>query len=181
MLRYKKLLPTSIALLILIIGCLFACSPGAEMVKLQDFNNTIIETTEEPATTKAVKATTTTEIKETTTSKKQETTTTQATTTQQETTTTIKTTTTEQATTTEQTTTTEIATTTEQATTTETAAVVQSEETGSCIGNKNSKIYHYPDCGSVKKMKDKNKVYFNSFEEARAAGYRPCKNCNPPG
>ncbi|MDD3819276.1 MAG: Ada metal-binding domain-containing protein [Actinomycetota bacterium] len=29
-------------------------------------------------------------------------------------------------------------------------------------------------------MKEQNKVWFNSVEEAKAAGYRACKVCNPP-
>ena len=45
------------------------------------------------------------------------------------------------------------------------------------IGNKNSKIYHKPDCAAVKKMKDENKVAFASEEEAKKAKFRPCKKC----
>ncbi|MHB1334474.1 MAG: thermonuclease family protein [Candidatus Humimicrobiaceae bacterium] len=49
------------------------------------------------------------------------------------------------------------------------------------VGSKNSDVYHYPDCVSAKKIKPENLIIFNSVEEAKAAGYRPCKNCNPPG
>lgn len=53
-----------------------------------------------------------------------------------------------------------------------------SEET--FIGNKNSMIFHLPDCSSVGKMKEKNKVYFyGSREEPVAQGYNPCGGCNP--
>lgn len=51
--------------------------------------------------------------------------------------------------------------------------------TYSYIGNKNSKIYHYPDCGSIDTIKEKNKVNFISEDEAIDKGYSPCKACNP--
>ncbi len=47
------------------------------------------------------------------------------------------------------------------------------------IGNKNSKIFHKPDCSGAKNMSDKNKVYFNSREKAVKDGYKPCGSCNP--
>lgn len=48
------------------------------------------------------------------------------------------------------------------------------------IGNKNSMIFHLPDCGSVDKMKEKNKVYFyGDREEPISQGYEPCGGCNP--
>lgn len=45
------------------------------------------------------------------------------------------------------------------------------------VGNKNSKIYHYPWCSGAKNMKEGNKVFFNSIEEAQKAGYKPAGNC----
>ncbi len=45
------------------------------------------------------------------------------------------------------------------------------------IGNKNSKIYHYPWCSGAQRMKEENKVYFKSKKEAEFAGYRPAANC----
>lgn len=45
------------------------------------------------------------------------------------------------------------------------------------IGNKNSKIYHREDCPGALKMSESNKVFFNSVEEAKGAGYRPAGNC----
>lgn len=47
------------------------------------------------------------------------------------------------------------------------------------IGNKNTKKFHHSYCGSVKQMKDKNKVPINSREQAISQGYDPCGNCNP--
>ena len=46
--------------------------------------------------------------------------------------------------------------------------------------NTNTKKFHYPDCKSVDKMKDKNKlVEETTREDIIARGYDPCKNCNP--
>ena len=47
------------------------------------------------------------------------------------------------------------------------------------IGNKKSLRFHYPDCRSVKQMKDSNKVEFSSREEAIERNYVPCGDCNP--
>lgn len=52
---------------------------------------------------------------------------------------------------------------------------------GPFVGSKNSNVYHYPSCGSAKSIKPENLVTFSSVEEAKNAGYRPCKKCNPPG
>ena len=50
--------------------------------------------------------------------------------------------------------------------------------TATFIANKNTKKLHYPYCGSVKQMKDKNKKELNcSREEAIQQGYSPCGNC----
>ena len=47
------------------------------------------------------------------------------------------------------------------------------------IGNRNSHKFHYASCSSVRQMKDKNKVEFDSRSEAINAGYVPCQRCNP--
>lgn len=47
------------------------------------------------------------------------------------------------------------------------------------VGNKNSKRFHYSYCNSVKRMSDKNKIAFDSRNEAIGEGYKPCGNCNP--
>ena len=43
------------------------------------------------------------------------------------------------------------------------------------IGNKNSKKFHLPTCSSL--PAEKNQVFFDSYEEAVAAGYTPCSKC----
>ena len=46
--------------------------------------------------------------------------------------------------------------------------------------NTNSKKFHWPDCSSVSKMKDKNRQDVDATrEEVISWGYAPCKNCNP--
>ena len=47
------------------------------------------------------------------------------------------------------------------------------------IGNKNSFVFHDLNCGSVTRMKDKNKVPLSSRDEAISRGFDPCDNCKP--
>lgn len=47
------------------------------------------------------------------------------------------------------------------------------------IGCRTTKIYCRPDCPAGRHMKPENGVAFRSREEARQAGYRPCKVCRP--
>jgi methylphosphotriester-DNA--protein-cysteine methyltransferase len=47
-------------------------------------------------------------------------------------------------------------------------------------GNRKLKIYGLLTCGSGKRMKKENRVFFTSEPEARRAGYRPCGNCMLP-
>ena len=49
-------------------------------------------------------------------------------------------------------------------------------KTGMFVASKNSKIYHLPDCQYVKRIKDENKIWFKSAEEAKEKGYSP-HNC----
>ncbi len=49
----------------------------------------------------------------------------------------------------------------------------------SYVGNANSGKFHFADCSSVNKMNPANRVNFNTRDEAIAAGYVPCKRCNP--
>lgn len=48
---------------------------------------------------------------------------------------------------------------------------------GQYIGNRNSYKFHRTTCSTL--PKEKNRIYFNSREEAVAAGMQPCKRCNP--
>ncbi len=44
-------------------------------------------------------------------------------------------------------------------------------------GNRRLKLYGRLDCGSGRRMKRENRVFFAGIAEAIAAGYRPCGNC----
>lgn len=46
--------------------------------------------------------------------------------------------------------------------------------------NTNTMKFHYPDCRSVKQMKDKNRLIEETTrEDLIERGYDPCGNCNP--
>ena len=45
------------------------------------------------------------------------------------------------------------------------------------IGNRNSHIFHRPSCSSLPHAE--NRVYFDTRDQALAAGYQPCRRCNP--
>ncbi|HKW71703.1 MAG TPA: methylated-DNA--[protein]-cysteine S-methyltransferase [Candidatus Dormibacteraeota bacterium] len=46
-------------------------------------------------------------------------------------------------------------------------------------GIKSTKIFCFPTCYHGRRAKEQNFVFFHSEDEARAAGYRPCKDCRP--
>ncbi len=48
---------------------------------------------------------------------------------------------------------------------------------GQVVASKSGSKYFLPWCGSVSRIKDTNKVWFASVEEAEAAGYQPAGNC----
>ena len=47
------------------------------------------------------------------------------------------------------------------------------------VASKNSKVFHRPQCSSVKRISPKNLVGYSSRDEAIKAGKRPCKLCKP--
>lgn len=47
------------------------------------------------------------------------------------------------------------------------------------VGNAKSLKFHYEDCRWAKKMREENKVYFETREEALEQGYVSCGSCNP--
>ncbi len=64
------------------------------------------------------------------------------------------------------------------------AAVGQAAQTVpseySYVLNKNTHVFHYPDCKSVRDMKEKNKIYSSqSRDEIQNMGYKSCGNCHP--
>ena len=62
----------------------------------------------------------------------------------------------------------------------DTAAGGTADVTGEYVLNTNTKKFHRPSCSSVAQMSPENKAAFSgSREELIAAGYDPCKRCNP--
>lgn len=47
------------------------------------------------------------------------------------------------------------------------------------IGNHNSMVFHHISCRHVSKMQETSKVFFETAQAAKTAGYRPCKVCWP--
>lgn len=45
------------------------------------------------------------------------------------------------------------------------------------VGSKDGTVYHLANCSGAKQIKEENKIYFSSQEEAQKAGYRPAANC----
>jgi len=48
---------------------------------------------------------------------------------------------------------------------------------GKYVGSKNSDKYHAPWCSGAQRIKAENQIWFESKEEAEAAGYTPASNC----
>jgi O-6-methylguanine DNA methyltransferase len=46
-------------------------------------------------------------------------------------------------------------------------------------GVKSTKVFCFPTCWHGRHVREENFVYFRDESEARAAGYRPCKDCRP--
>jgi methylphosphotriester-DNA--protein-cysteine methyltransferase len=51
-------------------------------------------------------------------------------------------------------------------------------ETTGVLANRNSRLFHKPTCKGVAKMKDANKVMFDSVQAAEKAGYRKVGDCS---
>ncbi len=45
------------------------------------------------------------------------------------------------------------------------------------VASKSGKKYHFPWCPGALKITEKNKITFNSYEEARKSGYSAASNC----
>jgi len=48
---------------------------------------------------------------------------------------------------------------------------------GQYVASKNGTKYYLPFCGSVKNIKEENKVWFSTKAEAEARGFQPAANC----
>ena len=60
-----------------------------------------------------------------------------------------------------------------------TAKIHPSEEktTGRIVASRSGNIYHFPWCPGALRIKEENKVWFNSREDAEKNGYKPASNC----
>lgn len=47
----------------------------------------------------------------------------------------------------------------------------------SYVASKNGSVYHLPWCSGAKRIKEANKVWFDTKARAEAAGYKPASNC----
>lgn len=48
---------------------------------------------------------------------------------------------------------------------------------GRYVASKSGKAYHYPWCQGAQKIKEGNKIWFQTKEDAVKAGYKPAGNC----
>ncbi|HXK31753.1 MAG TPA: hypothetical protein VJZ94_03470, partial [Candidatus Paceibacterota bacterium] len=48
---------------------------------------------------------------------------------------------------------------------------------GAYVASKHGEAYYLPWCGGVKLIREENKIWFATKEEAEARGYRPAANC----
>ena len=48
---------------------------------------------------------------------------------------------------------------------------------GQLVASKGGAKYHFPWCSGAQRIAEQNKIWFNSVEEARKAGYTPASNC----
>lgn len=51
------------------------------------------------------------------------------------------------------------------------------KEKGIVVASKSGTKYYYPWCSGVSKIKEENKIWFASIEEAKAYGLTPASNC----
>lgn len=48
---------------------------------------------------------------------------------------------------------------------------------GKYVASKSGKAYHFPWCAGALKIKEENKIWFQTKEEAESRGYKPAGNC----
>jgi len=59
----------------------------------------------------------------------------------------------------------------------EVATAAATIQTGEYVGSRSGSVYHLPWCSGAQRIAEENKVWFETQEEAEAAGYRAAKNC----
>lgn len=51
------------------------------------------------------------------------------------------------------------------------------DKQGTYVGSKKGTKYHLPWCAGAKRIKEENKIWFSTKEDAQKAGYTPATNC----
>ncbi len=60
----------------------------------------------------------------------------------------------------------------------QTGLPVQSDDSlGNFLASINGKAYYPKDCAAANRIKEENKIWFDTKEEAEAQGYQPAQNC----
>lgn len=54
---------------------------------------------------------------------------------------------------------------------------IENKTQGMLVASKSGTKYYYPWCSGASRIKEENKIWFNSIEEARAKGLTPASNC----
>lgn len=49
---------------------------------------------------------------------------------------------------------------------------------GKYVGSKSGSSYHFPWCPGALKIKEENKIWFQTKQEAESRGYKPAANCS---
>lgn len=52
-------------------------------------------------------------------------------------------------------------------------------EDGCFVANKNSDVFHHPDCKWAQKIKSENRIAFSSAQAAQEKHFMPCRDCQP--
>ncbi len=71
----------------------------------------------------------------------------------------------------------EVSTSTPKRETTYSSFNIQNSALGKYVASKNGSYYHFPWCSGAQKIKDENKVWFQTKEEAESRGFKPASNC----
>lgn len=59
------------------------------------------------------------------------------------------------------------------------AIITENTTQGRYVASKNGKLYYRIGCGSSGRIKEENKVFFGSTQEAESAGFQPSVSCTP--
>lgn len=54
---------------------------------------------------------------------------------------------------------------------------VKAFQTGKYVGSRGGTSYYLPSCSGAKRISEKNKIWFQTKEEAERLGYKPSKSC----